>query len=192
MEFVNPDRLFSGLVGVSPSRTVHYGLHQRPLHAIICWSELCSLLGILQYRTGTWQSISKRFVPSASGLRQIFLVADEGPELPTRSAEEFRPFIRRLPEFKFWLSATKATVVALSMAFFEVFNIPVFWPILVVYFILLFCLTMKRQIKVREFVEIVGCIWESVFQHMIKYRYLPFSLGKPKYAGRDNHSVQSH
>jgi len=29
---------------------------------------------------------------------------DEGPNLPTRSNEEFRPFIRRLPEFKFWLS----------------------------------------------------------------------------------------
>lgn len=32
--------------------------------------------------------------------------------------------------------------------FFEVFNIPVFWPILVMYFITLFCITMKRQIKV--------------------------------------------
>lgn len=26
----------------------------------------------------------------------------EGPELPTTSDQEFRPFIRRLPEFKFW------------------------------------------------------------------------------------------
>jgi hypothetical protein len=75
-------------------------------------------------------------------------------ELPTRASEEFRPFIRRLPEFKFWVSATKATLVALVMSFFEIFNIPVFWPILVVYFILLFCLTMKRQIKVRNFLQI--------------------------------------
>ncbi|CAG8507926.1 10461_t:CDS:2 [Ambispora leptoticha] len=27
---------------------------------------------------------------------------EEGPSLPTKSDEEFRPFIRRLPEFKFW------------------------------------------------------------------------------------------
>lgn len=27
---------------------------------------------------------------------------DEGPALPTKQNEEFRPFIRRLPEFKFW------------------------------------------------------------------------------------------
>ncbi|XP_037075065.1 protein RER1-like [Pollicipes pollicipes] len=88
------------------------------------------------------------------------------PGLPTRSNEEFRPFIRRLPEFKFWYSVTKATVIAFGCTFFEVFNIPVFWPILVMYFITLFCITMKRQIK-----------------HMIRYRYLPFTWGKPKYAG---------
>lgn len=29
-------------------------------------------------------------------------VEEGGPVLPTRSDEEFRPFVRRLPEFKFW------------------------------------------------------------------------------------------
>ena len=33
------------------------------------------------------------------------------------------------------------------MTFFSIFNIPVFWPILLLYFIALFFLTMKRQIK---------------------------------------------
>ncbi|XP_054286847.1 protein RER1 isoform X1 [Macrosteles quadrilineatus] len=91
---------------------------------------------------------------------------DGGPELPTRANEEFRPFIRRLPEFKFWYSVTKSTVIATICTFFDCFNIPVFWPILVMYFITLFGITMKRQIK-----------------HMIKYRYLPFTHGKPKYQG---------
>ncbi|KAF6041652.1 RER1 [Bugula neritina] len=27
---------------------------------------------------------------------------EDGPSLPTKQSEEFRPFIRRLPEFKFW------------------------------------------------------------------------------------------
>ncbi|EDW84853.1 protein RER1 [Drosophila tropicalis] len=89
---------------------------------------------------------------------------DEGPNLPTRSNEEFRPFIRRLPEFKFWLSVTKSTLIGLICTFFEFFNVPVFWPILVMYFITLFCITMKRQIK-----------------HMIKYKYLPFTRNKPRY-----------
>uniref|UniRef100_A0A803KY19 Uncharacterized protein n=1 Tax=Chenopodium quinoa TaxID=63459 RepID=A0A803KY19_CHEQI len=29
----------------------------------------------------------------------------DGPTLPTRGSDEFRPFVRRLPEFKFWLAA---------------------------------------------------------------------------------------
>lgn len=76
--------------------------------------------------------------------------ADDGLQLPTSKNDEFRPFIRRLPEFKFWYSASKATLIAFICTFFEFFNIPVFWPILVMYFITLFCITMKRQIKVRE------------------------------------------
>jgi len=27
---------------------------------------------------------------------------EEGPELPTKLDQEFKPFVRRLPEFKFW------------------------------------------------------------------------------------------
>lgn len=28
--------------------------------------------------------------------------SQDGPTLPTRDSDEFRPFVRRLPEFKFW------------------------------------------------------------------------------------------
>ncbi|XP_072174480.1 protein RER1-like [Diadema setosum] len=94
---------------------------------------------------------------------------EDGPALPTKSGQEFKPFIRRLPEFKFWHSATKAVVIAMTCTFFEVFNVPVFWPILVMYFFLLFFLTMRRQI-----------------QHMIKYRYLPWTRGKTKYKGKED------
>lgn len=33
---------------------------------------------------------------------QIDPETEEGPNLPTKSDQEFKPFIRRLPEFKFW------------------------------------------------------------------------------------------
>lgn len=46
-------------------------------------------------------------------------------------------------------AATKGILVAMVCTFFEAFNVPVFWPILVMYFIMLFCITMKRQIKVK-------------------------------------------
>lgn len=61
--------------------------------------------------------------------------------LPTRQDEEFRPFIRRLPEFKFWHAATRAITIAFFCSWFEIFNVPVFWPVLVMYWLMLFILT---------------------------------------------------
>lgn len=61
--------------------------------------------------------------------------------LPTKQDEEFRPFIRRLPEFKFWHSATRAVAISFLCSWFEVFNVPVFWPVLVMYWMMLFVLT---------------------------------------------------
>ncbi|CAN0443897.1 unnamed protein product, partial [Scytosiphon promiscuus] len=49
----------------------------------------------------------------------------------------FRPFSRRLPEFQFWLSSQKGLLMAFGMTFFSLFDIPVFWPILLIYFIVL-------------------------------------------------------
>ncbi|KAG4930688.1 hypothetical protein AAZX31_17G162200 [Glycine max] len=91
------------------------------------------------------------------------LNADD-PILPIAASDEFRPFVRRLPEFKFWYSITKAFCIAFVMTFFSVFDVPVFWPILLFYWVVLFSLTMRRQIS-----------------HMIKYKYLPFSSGKQRY-----------
>lgn len=61
--------------------------------------------------------------------------------LPTSADDEFRPFIRRLPEFKFWYWATRAVAIAFVCSWFEVFNVPVFWPVLVMYWFILFFLT---------------------------------------------------
>nr|GEU36662.1 protein RER1A-like [Tanacetum cinerariifolium] len=92
---------------------------------------------------------------------------DDGLSLPTRGSEEFRPFVRRLPEFKFWYSLTRAFCIAFMLTFFSMFDVPVFWPILLFYWLVLFVSTMKRQIM-----------------HMVKYRYVPFSFGKRKYTGK--------
>ena len=73
---------------------------------------------------------------------------DNGVKLPTKQNDEFRPFIRHLPEFKFWYSVTTATLIAFGCTFFEILDIPVFWQILVIYFIVLFCITIRRLKKV--------------------------------------------
>merc|ERR1711937_656172 len=61
----------------------------------------------------------------------------EGPLLPTSDKGEFKPFMRRLPEFKFWYGCVKAVFTAFICTFIPVFNVPVFWPILLMYFFVL-------------------------------------------------------
>jgi hypothetical protein len=73
--------------------------------------------------------------------------ADGGIGLPQTNGEEFRPFERKVGEFAFWWKATRASVVAFFMTFFSFFDIPVFWPILLGYFVVLFGLTMRNQIS---------------------------------------------
>lgn len=99
---------------------------------------------------------------------------DDELKLPMKNDDEFRPFIRRLPEFKFWWNATKAVAIAIFCTFFDFFDIPVFWPILVIYFCVLVTLTMRKQI-----------------QHMIKYKYIPFNIGKRRYSSVPNGGASS-
>ena len=84
--------------------------------------------------------------------------------LPTKSDEEFRPFIRRLPEFKFWYATFKALIISLILTLFSIFDIPVLWPMLLIYFFILFVLTMRQRLL-----------------HMIRYKYVPFTYGKVRY-----------
>ncbi|KAF8633285.1 hypothetical protein AX17_004460 [Amanita inopinata Kibby_2008] len=131
---------------------------------IVCYAHAIYLLNLLL------AFLQPKFDPSL----QEDLLADEIEEggdapspLPSQRDDEFRPFVRRLPEWQFWLSSTRATVIAIFCTTSEIFDVPVYWPILVVYFFVLFALTMRRQI-----------------QHMIKYKYIPFDIGrKARYGG---------
>jgi len=138
---------------------------------IVCYAHAIYLLNLLL------AFLQPKFDPSLEQDLAATNVEEGGEEgLPTTSNgggfgrkddEEFRPFVRRLPEWQFWLSATKSTVISLVCSFFAAFDIPVYWPILVVYFFALFAITMRRQIR-----------------HMIKYKYIPFDfVGKQRYGG---------
>ncbi|XP_955363.1 rer1 family protein, putative [Theileria annulata] len=74
---------------------------------------------------------------------------------------EFKPFLRQMNEFTFWLSAVRVTYIACFSLFFDFLDVDVFWPLLVLYFVLLFLTTMNQQIK-----------------NMIKYKYVPFNFCK--------------
>eukprot|EP00397_Hematodinium_sp_SG-2012_P064893 GEMP01092805.1.p1 GENE.GEMP01092805.1~~GEMP01092805.1.p1 ORF type:complete len:210 (+),score=18.36 GEMP01092805.1:24-632(+) len=85
-------------------------------------------------------------------------------EIPAEESREFRPFVRRLPEFKFWWAGTKWLILAVFLTFIPACDLPVFWPILVGYFCVLAFVTMKDRVK-----------------HMIKYKYVPWTTGKKRH-----------
>jgi hypothetical protein len=88
----------------------------------------------------------------------------EGSILPQSSDDEFRPFERKLPEFKFWWACVRATLIAFFCSFFPAFDVPVYWPILLVYFFILFALTMKKEVT-----------------KWIRQGYVPWNRGKKTY-----------
>lgn len=126
--------------------------------------------------------LSPKFDPSNDMLDNEMEDGSAGG-LPTRRDEEFRPFIRRLPEFKFWHGATQAIGIAFLCSWFEIFNVPVFWPVLVMYWIILFVLTSKKLLTVsdKSYLTDAFLAVRKQIQHMIKYKYVPFSFGKTRY-----------
>lgn len=57
--------------------------------------------------------------------------------------------------------STRSFLLGLLATNFAFLDVPVYWPILLAYFLFLFAFTMRRQIK-----------------HMIKHKYNPFEAGK--------------
>lgn len=85
----------------------------------------------------------------------------DGTNAVRRDSLELKPFARRLPEFKFWCSVTKAFLVSFIVTFVSLLDVPVFWPILLSYWLFLFAVTMKRLIV-----------------DMWRYQYNPFKVEK--------------
>jgi hypothetical protein len=112
-------------------------------------------------------SVSLLQQPSSHPRLSQMDAATDSPLLPTRGRDgEYRPFSRRVGEFTFWLKATQAVLLSFLLTCFSAFNIPVFWPFLVIYFVMLFGFSMKNQIM-----------------HMYKHKYVPCSWGKKRYGG---------
>ena len=70
----------------------------------------------------------------------------------------------KLPELKFWERATRGVLLAFLLTLVPAFNVPVFWPILLLYFAVLAAFTCRRQIG-----------------HMVRWGYVPFVGGKKRY-----------
>jgi hypothetical protein len=80
------------------------------------------------------------------------------------------------------LSTTRATLIAIFCTLSSIFDVPVYWPILVMYFFVLFFLTMRRQIQSvpahRVLLIISYLTFALLSRHMVKYKYVPFDIGR--------------
>jgi hypothetical protein len=83
--------------------------------------------------------------------------------LPTVGDGDYRPFVRKLPEFIFWRRCFITVVVAHLATLFKLLDPPVYGPLLLVYFLFVAALNFRSRIA-----------------HMIRNRYLPFDADKGK------------
>ena len=67
---------------------------------------------------------------------------------------ESKPIVRKIGEFKLWKRLFLFSSISLFCSFFECFNLPVFWPILLFYFLLVMITISYKQ-----------------YNHMKKYDY---------------------
>jgi len=65
---------------------------------------------------------------------------------------------------EFWKAIFTATVLAAFSSMFDSMDIEIYWPLLVCYFLMMTLFLCRVKIE-----------------HMIRYQYIPFELGKTKY-----------
>jgi hypothetical protein len=83
--------------------------------------------------------------------------------LPTTGDGDYRPFVRRLPEFVFWRRAIQCILIVHASTLFRFLDPPVYGPMLLVYFLIVALLNFRTRIV-----------------HMLKHGYVPFDFGKRK------------
>lgn len=165
------------------AKAFQYYLDRTALHPLGRWLVTLGIVmfyALRVYSVKGFHVVSYGLATYVLNLLIGFLSPKVDPELeglegasPGKDSDEYRPFERRLPEFRLWYSITKAFILSLILTFISVLDVPVFWPILLSYWIFLLVVTTFRQIV-----------------HILKYKYNPFWTAKPKY-GRKNSSTSS-
>ncbi|KAI5169456.1 hypothetical protein PAEPH01_0730 [Pancytospora epiphaga] len=82
---------------------------------------------------------------------------DENVYAPIDIDNSLRPFVRNMPEYKYWVFSMKVLLISFLLTLTSITDIPVYAPILVAYFIFMVVATIFK-------------LW----QHCNKYNYSPF------------------
>ena len=84
----------------------------------------------------------------------MYEIPESQSEASLDKPSESKPIVRKIGEFKLWKRLFLASSICLTCSFFKVLDLPVFWPILLFYFVLVVCTISYKQYK-----------------HMQKYNY---------------------
>lgn len=68
-------------------------------------------------------------------------------EIPFTMKSNDRPVVRSITEFNLWKKAAIVILVSIVCTFSSIFLIPVYWPFLLIYFLILIFFSMKKHLK---------------------------------------------
>ena len=82
-----------------------------------------------------------------------------------KNEDASKPVIRKIGEYNLWKKMVFSTLVAIFCTFFELFNFPVFWPILLVYF---FVVIISVYLKQKKHMQKYGYSYSDFFKKQEK------------------------
>lgn len=109
-------------------------------HAVITYCALVYLLhAFILFATPKDNSIPSPFENSTN--------EEEDNYIPSNIDNDFKPYVRRLPEYDFWVFTSEIVGVSYFLTFFSFTSIPVFVPILIIYFVFILLMTFWKLYK---------------------------------------------
>lgn len=85
------------------------------------------------------------------------------------SEREHRPFVPKVGEFVVWRNMMRVLFIGFFLTLFGFLDVPVFWPILLFYFITLFAVQVGGRVK-----------------HMLKHKYVPWNKPKTQFVKKED------
>ena len=77
----------------------------------------------------------------------MYEIPESQEDVSLDKPSESKPIVRKIGEFKLWKRLFLFSFLALFCSFFECFDLPVFWPILLFYFLLVVITIAYKQYK---------------------------------------------
>lgn len=118
---------------------------------------------VISYLVGVYllHSFILFVTPKDDSIPDPFENVEDDDYNPRNIDNDFKPYVRKLPEFQFWKLSTQAVCVSYFLTYFPFIDIPVFLPILVIYSVFIVIMTIFK-----------------LNMHSRKYKYNFFYSGK--------------